>query len=136
MVYDRCCRGKAWSSWNTQHWKIDGNRQHNRREGSHGRKDKGNSGVAGSVVQVTKNLNKSLESRRSSSASKTASLRRGDSSSVKDSPAPLAPAARDADSLRESSTVKPSEGDAKPGQPAREDAKVFEVVRRDLLLGP
>ena len=102
-----------------------------------GRKDKGGSGGAGNAVQVTKNLNKSLESRRSSSASKrSASLRKGEGSSLKDSPAPLAPIVSDADTQGESFAVKPSEGDAKPGQPAREDAQVFEVVRRDLLLGP
>ena len=102
-----------------------------------GRKEKGSSGATGNAVQVTKNLNKSLESRRSSSASKrSASLRKADSSSLKDAPAALAPVVGDADTHSGLSVVKPGEGDAKAGQPAREDAQVFEVVRRDLLLGP
>lgn len=102
-----------------------------------GRKDKGGSGGTGNAVQVTKNLNKNLESRRSSSASKrSGSLRKGDGSSLKDAPAPLAPIVSDTNGQGEPSVVKPSEGDVKLGQPAREDAKIFEVVRRDLLLGP
>ena len=104
-----------------------------------GRRDKGSAGSAANAVQVTKTLNKSLESRRSSSASKSASLRKGDGSSLKDSPAPLAPIVSGADQGEASTSapmVKPSDEDVKAGQAAREDAKVFEVVRRDLLLGP
>jgi autophagy-related protein 11 len=102
-----------------------------------GRKDKGTSNSAGNAAQVTKTLNRSLESRRSSSASKrSGSLRKGDGSSLKDAPAPLAPIVSEVPDQGESSTVKPSDADAGPGRPAREDAQVFEVVRRDLLLGP
>ena len=100
-----------------------------------GRKEKGSPGSAG-AVQVTKNLNKSLESRRSSSASKrSGSLKKTDSSSIKDAPAPLAPIVSDTDGQAERS-VRPSDSDARAGQSAREDAKVFDVVRRDLLMGP
>ena len=100
-----------------------------------GRKEKGSPGSAG-AVQVTKNLNKSLESRRSSSASKrSGSFKKTDSSSIKDAPAPLAPIVSDTDGQAEPS-VRPSDSDARAGQSAREDAKVFDVVRRDLLMGP
>lgn len=101
-----------------------------------GRKDKA-IGKSPNAAQVAKTLNKSLESRRSSSASKRSSSIKKDSSSLKDAPAPgpLTPVVPGAAAAGGSSepVVKPS--DSYPG-PAREDARVFDIVREDLLQGP
>jgi len=105
-------------------------------KGHVGRKDKSSGGGGGNAVMVAKTLTKSLDSRRNSSASKqSVNLRaKGEGSSVKDSPTPLALIASDTDGPV---VIKPSAEDARAtGQTAREDARVFDVVRRDLLLGP
>jgi autophagy-related protein 11 len=97
-----------------------------------GRKDKP-IGKSVNAAQVAKTLNKSLESRRSSSASKRSASIKKDSASLKDAPppAPLTSA---------TTTAGQSEPIVKPGdsytQPAREDARVFDIVRQDLLQGP
>jgi autophagy-related protein 11 len=93
------------------------------------------------AAQVTKTLNKSLESRRSSSASKRSgslSINKKDSASFKDAPSPLAPivsgpANVTGPSGEEQPLVRSTEGEARS---SREEAKVFDIVRQDLLQGP
>jgi len=97
-----------------------------------GRKEKA-IGKSPNAAQVAKTLNRSLESRRSSSTSKRSGSIKKDSSSLKDSP--LAPIVSGGPTGGEAadSVVKP--GDSYQG-PAREDARVFDIVRQDLLQGP
>lgn len=115
---------------------------------------------------VTKTLTKSLDSRRSSSGSKKSVDLKGKHDSHPLSKAPLAAitsdtdaeqsqargveanAAADTDAENEQDAAGPSGAPAQTGvasivrqptaasQTDREDAQVFEVVRRDLLLGP
>jgi autophagy-related protein 11 len=73
---------------------------------------------------ATKTLNKSLDSRRSSSGSKKEQTR---SPSI--TTQTLAPTREGED------VVRPTEADLQSTE-AREDAQVFDVVRKDLLLGP
>lgn len=114
-----------------------------------------------SAVAATKTLHKSLDSRRSSGASrksggqpvlKTSTSRDGTVASVTTTATATAtrdgdenvssPAAESATAIRSASTIsnmptiKPSESSLRPSGEAREDAGVFEVVRRDLMLGP
>lgn len=91
------------------------------------------------AAQVAKSLNKSLESRRSSNASKRSGSVKKDSSSLKDVVAPLAPIASGAaqntgvGDQHTEPMVRSTLGD-RPS--SREDARVFEIVRQDLLQGP
>lgn len=73
---------------------------------------------------ATKTLSKSLDSRRSSSGSKK---EHGPSPSVTNAQT-LAP-------MREGDSVRPADADLQSTE-AREDASVFDVVRKDLLMGP
>ncbi|RMD41527.1 hypothetical protein DV735_g3620, partial [Chaetothyriales sp. CBS 134920] len=99
-----------------------------------GRKDKGGSGLA-NAVQATKHLNRSLESRRSSSASKRSLNVKKDSVSLKDTPTALAPiAGSEAGTRGESPIVAPASEEDNP-QRARADDSVFDVVRTDLMMG-
>ncbi|RMZ90958.1 hypothetical protein DV736_g1809, partial [Chaetothyriales sp. CBS 134916] len=95
-----------------------------------GRKDKSGSGIA-NAVQATKHLNRSLESRRSSSASKRSLSIKKDSSSLKDASAPLAPiASSEAAGRGESPMVAPA-SEEENMQRARADDSVFDVGRSD-----
>jgi autophagy-related protein 11 len=73
---------------------------------------------------ATKTLSKSLDSRRSSSGSKK---EHGRSPSITN----VQTLAR----MREGEAVRPADADLQSSE-AREDASVFDVVRKDLLLGP
>ena len=105
-------------------------------EATMGRKEKA-IGKSPNAAQVAKTLNKSLESRRSSSGSKRSGSVKKDSSSLKDAPAP---APLTALATGGSAAGGQSEPAVKPGDsysgPAREDARVFDIVRQDLLQGP
>lgn len=107
----------------------------------------------GSTLNVAKTLHKSLDSRRSSEASRKsggiASLRQqGSGNSGIQAAATAAVTGTGTEGEAEGQmasastttpSVKPSEADVKAnatGNQAREDAHVFEVVRSDLLLGP
>lgn len=113
--------------------------------------------AANSAVNAAKTLHKSLDSRRSSEASRKSagvpSLKpSGSSGNVNpNAPAPLAPVMGTGNQGEAegqissapagpsgSGLVKPTEADikAKSSGQAREDAKIFEVVRQDLMLGP
>lgn len=114
-----------------------------------------------SAVAATKTLHKSLDSRRSSGASRksggqpvlkpstskdgtvaaltttatTTATREGDEPVV--SPAgDLASPIRNEPNMPSMPTIKPSESSLRPPGEAREDAGIFEVVRRDLMFGP
>lgn len=118
-----------------------------------------------SAVAATKTLHKSLDSRRSSGASRKSGTRPvlKTSSSKDGTLAPLtnaatttvpATAGRDMDEAVSSPaveaptptyggtgmpnipTIKPSESSLRPVGEAREDAGIFDVVRRDLIFGP
>ena len=101
-------------------------------EATMGRKEKA-PGRGPNAAQVAKTLNKSLESRRSSSASKRSGSLKRDSAGGP--PAPLTTGDSSLAAAHETSgpVVKP--GDSYHG-PAREDARVFDIVREDLLQGP
>lgn len=73
---------------------------------------------------ATKTLSKSLDSRRSSSGSKK---EHGRSPSITNAQT-LAP-------MQEGESVRPADADLQSTE-AREDASVFDVVRKDLLMGP
>lgn len=114
-----------------------------------------------SAVAATKTLHKSLDSRRSSGASRksggqpvlkpsaskdgtvaalttnaTATIPREGDESVA-SPAGDLPSTMRSDTAMPSiPTIKPSESSLRPAGEAREDAGIFEVVRRDLMFGP
>jgi autophagy-related protein 11 len=104
------------------------------------------SGGSGTAAMATKTLSKSLDSRRSSSTSK-----RGPAISPSTAPnLPLANESAINDSSRPTSSSanpKPQQQpcltaaditdiDPKAGEQAREDAPIFEAVRKDLLFGP
>lgn len=101
-------------------------------KGSMGKKAEKSSAATNAANLVTKTLNKSLDSRRSSTGSKKGHT---PTPSVSSAPAPPLTATNE-DQARGSVVVKPSDTDLRREQPAREDAQVFEVVRKDLLLGP
>ena len=91
-----------------------------------------NSSSSKDAVTATKTLSKSLDSRRSSSASK-----KGHSASPSMHAVPTPLATTDETTIHNRpDIVEPAEADNQPGKQAREDAQVFEEVRRDLLLGP
>ena len=85
------------------------------------------SSSSGNAVMATKTLTKSLDSRRSSSGSK-----KGHTPSQSTNAVPVLPVT-DEGSLRPAVVAETSNG---TGDEAREDAQVFEEVRRDLLWGP
>lgn len=114
-----------------------------------------------SAVAATKTLHKSLDSRRSSGASrksggqpvlKTSTSKDGtvapltttatatatrDGDENNSSPVgESATAVRSASTVSSIPTIKASESSLRPPGEAREDAGIFEVVRRDLMLGP
>lgn len=89
------------------------------------------SGNGGNAVTATKTLNKSLDSRRSSSASK-----KGHTSSPSTHAAPTLATTGELTVHDRPAMVEPAEADNVPGEEAREDARVFEEVRKDLLFGP
>jgi autophagy-related protein 11 len=112
-----------------------------------GKKSKDLSG-SGNAAMATKTLSKSLDSRRSSSNSK-----RGPAISPSTAPNPLPlgndSAINDSSSRPTSSSANPNpqhhlsvtaadtaDADPKPSEQAREDAPIFEAVRKDLLFGP
>jgi autophagy-related protein 11 len=133
-------------------------------KGHMGRKEqpRGLTSSSNTNALVTKTLTKSLDSRRSSSGSKQSiDLKaKRDGSGLKDMAAPLAPITSDTDA--EGDIGRPSNSKdslaaagmtisnsasaggvagvvrqpSETGQTDREEAQVFEVVRRDLLLGP
>ena len=86
---------------------------------------------SGNAVMATKTLSKSLDSRRSSTGSK-----KGHTPNTSMNTAPLLPATDDRVSQSRLAVVAPAEADNQPGTEAREDAQVFEEVRKDLLFGP
>jgi autophagy-related protein 11 len=92
-----------------------------------------NSSIGGNAAMATKTLSKSLDSRRSSSGSK-----KGHTPSPSTSAAAAATLSSTGEVAIHSrpAIVEPAEADNKPGKVAREDAQVFEEVRKDLLFGP
>jgi autophagy-related protein 11 len=97
-----------------------------------GKKAKNSSG-GGNAAMATKTLSKSLDSRRSSSGSK-----KGHTPSPSTSAAAAATLSSTGEVVvhRRPAIVEPAEADNEPGKEAREDAQVFEEVRKDLLYGP
>lgn len=112
-------------------------------------------GASGSgAALATKTLSKSLDSRRSSSGSKKGghpaspnmtsnlpAVAATSENAVAESLASRPTSSENAQSqshrnFMASASVKPAESDAKPDEQAREDAPIFEAVRKDLLLGP
>lgn len=89
------------------------------------------SGSGGNAVTATKTLSKSLDSRRSSSASK-----KGQTSSPLTQAAPTLATTGENTIHDRPAVVEAADTDNEPGKEARENAKVFEEVRKDLLLGP
>jgi len=94
-----------------------------------------------SAVNAAKTLHKSLDSRRSSEASRKSGgppLR--PSASNSSAVAPLTTAGADGEAEGTMSpvvpTIRPSESSLREQGQAREDARLFEVVRQDLMLGP
>ena len=87
--------------------------------------------ISGTAVTATKTLSKSLDSRRSSSGSK-----KGHTSSPSITSAPLLPATNEGTTQNQPPMVKPADADIVPGRDIREEAPIFEAVRKDLLLGP
>jgi autophagy-related protein 11 len=92
-----------------------------------------NSSSGGNAAMATKTLSKSLDSRRSSSGSK-----KGHTPSPSTSAAAAAtlPSTGEVTVHSRSAIVEPAEADNEAGKEAREDAQVFEEVRKDLLYGP
>jgi autophagy-related protein 11 len=98
----------------------------------------------GSAAMATKTLSKSLDSRRSSSNSKKghamspSNLPAGNNdSAIAESPSrPTSSSAIPQPQHTSGVAVDPAESDAKSGEQTREDAPIFEAVRKDLLLGP
>ena len=92
-----------------------------------------NSSIGGNAAMATKTLSKSLDSRRSSSGSK-----KGHTSSPSTNAAAAATLSSTGEVVIHSrpAIVEPAEADNEPGKAAREDAQVFEEVRKDLLFGP
>lgn len=92
-----------------------------------------------SAVNAAKTLHKSLDSRRSSEASrKSAGPILKPSTSNNSALAQLATTDEHAvasGTIPPAAPVRPSDADAKQGR-AREDDKIFDVVRQDLMLGP
>lgn len=97
-----------------------------------GRKAK-NSSSSGNAATATKTLSKSLDSRRSSSGSKKGHTPGPSISAIATTTLPST-----GEALIHSRTgiVQPADTDNEPGKAAREDAQVFEEVRKDLLYGP
>jgi autophagy-related protein 11 len=92
-----------------------------------------NSSIGGNAAMATKTLSKSLDSRRSSSGSK-----KGHTPSPSTSAAAAATLSSTGETVihNRPPIVEPAEADNQPGKEAREDAQVFEEVRKDLLFGP
>jgi autophagy-related protein 11 len=92
-----------------------------------------NSSIGGNAAMATKTLSKSLDSRRSSSGSK-----KGHAPSPSTSAAAVATLSSTGEAVihNRPAIVEPAEADNQPGKEAREDAQVFEEVRKDLLFGP
>jgi autophagy-related protein 11 len=92
-----------------------------------------NSSISGNAAMATKTLSKSLDSRRSSSGSK-----KGHTPSPSTGAAAAATLSSTGEALIHTRPpiVEPAEADNQPGKEAREDAQVFEEVRKDLLFGP
>ena len=92
-----------------------------------------NSASGGNAAMATKTLSKSLDSRRSSSGSK-----KGHTPNPSTSAAAAAslPSTGEVVAHSRPALVEPAEADIEPGKEAREDAQVFEEVRKDLLFGP
>jgi autophagy-related protein 11 len=97
-----------------------------------GRKAK-NSSSSGNAAMATKTLSRSLDSRRSSSGSKKGHTP-GPSTSA--TAAATLPSTGEVVIHSRAAIVEPAEADNEPGKAAREDAQVFEEVRKDLLYGP
>lgn len=108
---------------------------------------------SGSAAMATKTLSKSLDSRRSSSNSKkgnatspnmTSNPPQGNESAIVESPSrptsSLAGPEQQPPSQNPPAVtvnpINPTESEARADEQAREDASIFEVVRKDLLLGP
>ena len=92
-----------------------------------------NSSNSGNAAMATKTLSKSLDSRRSSSGSKKGHT---PSPSTSAAAATMLPTTGEVVIQSRPALVEPAEADKEPGKEAREDAQVFEEVRKDLLLGP
>lgn len=97
--------------------------------------------AAPGAVNAAKTLHKSLDSRRSSEASrKSAGAPLRTSASNSSAVAPLTTTGTDGEAEGTMSpavpTVRPSESSLREQGQAREDARLFEVVRQDLMLGP
>ena len=92
-----------------------------------------NSSSSGNAVMATKTLSKSLDSRRSSSGSKKGHT---PSPSTSAAAAGTLPSTGEIMINSRPAMVEPAESDNEPGKEAREDAHVFEEVRKDLLFGP
>jgi len=99
---------------------------------------------SGSAAMATRTLSRSLDSRRSSSGSKkgytispsmASNFVAANESAIADSPRPTSSSANP-QHHQPAVAANPPEADAKPGEQAREDAPIFEAVRKDLLLGP
>ena len=97
----------------------------------------------GSAVMATKTLSKSLDSRRSSSGSKkdhaaspsmAPNSFTGNESAIAPSPRPTSASANAP--YPPPVAASPHESDARSSSQAREDAPIFEAVRKDLLFGP
>jgi len=97
--------------------------------------------AASSAVNATKTLHKSLDSRRSSEASRKSAgppLRTSASNSSAIAPSTTAGAEGEAEGIMSPAVpaIRPSESSLREQGQAREDARLFEVVRQDLMLGP
>ena len=93
------------------------------------------------AVNAAKTLHKSLDSRRSSEASRrSAGPPLKTTASNNSTVAPLTTAGTDGEAEGTMSpavpTIRPSESSLREQGQAREDARLFEVVRQDLMLGP
>ena len=112
-------------------------------KGSMGKKVEKSGAAVNAANIVTKTLNRSLDSRRSSSASKHGGGgAHTPSPSLTNAPTAILPMTSEQTTRRALSPtprddVTPSDADLAQGQqPAREDNEVFNIVRKDLLLGP
>ena len=108
-------------------------------KGSIGKKVEKSGAAANAANMVTKTLNKSLDSRRSSSGSKKG-IGHTPTPSISNAPTPIL-AVTNEDYYAEEGSLRPavrlSDADVvRVDQPAREDNEVFNVVRKDLLFGP
>jgi autophagy-related protein 11 len=109
-----------------------------------GKKSRDTSGSGGAAM-ATKRLSKSLDSRRSSSTSKkghgvsptlTSNLPAANESAIAESSSRPPSSSANAQLPPSDRVVKLAESDATPDEEAREDAPIFEAVRKDLLFGP